>query len=384
MPSTRLSLRLGQLPHEVLAELAARLCSESPALQAVAEECMAAHKPLSHELVERVLLSPDLVPSILGPLEAEDGAAAAVCSQWLAGWQATNETPWRRRLKQVPFELPEEIDTSNGLLMSATPGGRLVVGAGYRVHILDRSIRLLQTVAGHYFGGIAASDDSIFHIRGCFEETLWKQRRERSGSSYGGKVEAVYELEGRSFAFPLLAPGGLLFCVAYDTYNERNGEQDEIIALDAQTLQLRHRFGLGLFNSAHRLAVVGDELFVCDTGNHRLQIFSLTGEHRRSITGEWRMPQKLCGAKDRLYLGEERDDENEDIPLPGCRILVVSLQGDILQVVTHPTDPAAIFRSICCFDGKLLASYVRVCDEKLRRGDPDGGIVYGMLALRGL
>ena len=102
MPSTRLSLRLGQLPHEVLAELAARLCSESPALQAVAEECMAAHKPLSHELVERVLLSPDLVPSILGPLESKDGAAAAVCSQWLAGWKATNEPPWpRRRLKQV-------------------------------------------------------------------------------------------------------------------------------------------------------------------------------------------------------------------------------------------------------------------------------------------
>ena len=86
MPSTRLSLRLGQLPHEVLAELAARLCSESPALQAIAEESMAAHAaPLSHELVERVLLSPDLVPSILGPLETEDGAAAAVCTQWLAG-----------------------------------------------------------------------------------------------------------------------------------------------------------------------------------------------------------------------------------------------------------------------------------------------------------
>ena len=85
MPSNRLSLRLGQLPHDVLADLAARLCSDSPALQAAAEECMAAHKPpLPHEMVERVLLSPDLVPHIVGPLEAEDGAAAAVCSQ--SGW----------------------------------------------------------------------------------------------------------------------------------------------------------------------------------------------------------------------------------------------------------------------------------------------------------
>jgi hypothetical protein len=62
----------------------------------------------------------------------------------------------------------------------------------------------------------------------------------------------------------------------------------EIIALDAQTLQLRHRFGLGLLNDAHQLAVVVDELYVCDTGNHRLQVFSLTGEHLRSVTGEWR------------------------------------------------------------------------------------------------
>jgi hypothetical protein len=33
------------------------------------------------------------------------------------------------------------------------------------------------------------------------------------------------------------------------------------------------------------------------------------------------------------------------------------LQGDILQVVTHPTDPTAVFISICCFDRKLLARY---------------------------
>ena len=62
MPSNRLSLRLGQLPHNALADLAARLCSESPTLQAIAEECIAANKPLEHEMVdERVLLSPDLV-----------------------------------------------------------------------------------------------------------------------------------------------------------------------------------------------------------------------------------------------------------------------------------------------------------------------------------
>ena len=104
MPPDRLSLRLGQLPHDVLAELAAQLCSDSPALQAAAEECMAAHTPLPHWAVDRVLLSADLLPHLLGPLVAEDGVAAAVCTQWLAGWKATNEP--RRWLKQVPLDFP--------------------------------------------------------------------------------------------------------------------------------------------------------------------------------------------------------------------------------------------------------------------------------------
>ena len=150
MPPTQLSSRLaawlGQLLHNVLARLAARLCSDSAALQATAEECMAAHTPLPHEMVERVLLSPDLVPHILGPLEAEDGAAAAVCSLWLDGWKATNEP--RRRLKQVPLDLPEELLTSHELRMAGTPDGRLVVLTGIEVRILDSSMRVLQTVAG--------------------------------------------------------------------------------------------------------------------------------------------------------------------------------------------------------------------------------------------
>ena len=55
---------------------------------------------------------------------------------------------------------------------------------------------------------------------------------------------------------------------------------------------------------------------------------------------------------------EGDEDTTEDTnPLQGRRILVLSLQGDILQVVTDPTKPRATFQSICCFDHKLLASY---------------------------
>ena len=392
MPPDRLSLRLGQLPHNVLAELlphnvlaelAARLCSESPALQAAAEECMAAHKPLPHELVERVLLSPDLVPHILGPLEAEDGAAAAACSQWLVGWKATNEAPWRRRLKQVPLDFPFPEEMIHMAQMAGTPDGRLVVCAREEVHILDRSMRVLQTTVNgeNEACTIAANDDSIFYAT----YTPPVVRR----SSHDGTVDAEYQLEDYNFYGPVLAPGaGLVFCHMFEEFGL--DEQLEIIALDAQTLQLRHRFGLGLLNGPAQLAVVGEELYACDTGNHRLQVFSLTGEHRRSITGEWRSPLRLCFAKDRLYL-VERDPEDEDheededgesaepaFPLQGRRILVLSLQGDILQVVTHPTEPTAKFTSICCFDSKLLAIYT--FDSAGENSAPG----YGMFALRGL
>ena len=100
----------------------------------------------------------------------------------------------------------------------------------------------------------------------------------------------------------MLAPGGLLFCVHPARGIHYDRALDEIIALDAHSMQLRYRFGKSLLNGARGLAVVGEELFVCDTLNDRLQVFSLAGEHRRSITGEWKRPSSLCVMKDRLYL----------------------------------------------------------------------------------
>jgi hypothetical protein len=313
-------------------------------------------------MVERVLLSPDLVPHLLGPLVAEDGAAAAVCSQWLAGWKATNEP--RRRLKQVPLYFPAELVTC-GLSMAGTPDGRLVVREGHKVHILDSNMRVLQRMPGFNRGFIAASDDSLFYA--SYIPPVLRR------SSHEGTLAAEYQLEDYHFHSLVLAPGGLLFCVIYMAADDH---RDEIVALDAQTLQLRHRFGRGLLNDAGQLAVAGDELYVCDTCNHRLQVFSLSGEHRRSITGEWRSPWLLCCVKDRIYLVEEDDGA----PLQGRRVLVLSLQGDILQVVTHPTEPTAKFQSICCFDCKLLATYRYWTEESA--GTPTRKC--GMLALQGL
>ena len=157
-------------------------------------------------------------------------------------------------------------------------------------------------------------------------------------------------------------------------------------------MQLRSRFGRGLLRGAQHICVVADELYVCDTGNARLQVFSLTGEHRRSIVGEWAWPQHLCSVNDRLYLhvdpSQEDDDDGQQLGLGSAvyrrRILVLSLEGDVLQVFTHPTEPTAEFLSICCFDDKLLVSYRY--DEDWENADPYGRTKYahGMLAFEGV
>ena len=79
---------------------------------------------------------------------------------------------------------------------------------------------------------------------------------------------------------------------------------------------------------------------------------------------------------------EDEDGESTEpaFPLQGRRILVLSLQGDILQVVTHPTEPMATFQSICCFGRKLLATYRYWTEESA--GTPRRK--HGMLALQGL
>ena len=291
----------------------------------------------------------------------------------------------------MPLDLPEELARSVGqlgandsLTMASTPDGRLLVGAGSVLRILDRSMRVLQTVPGECNGWVDAADDNAIFF--SFTASL---RR----CTYDLTFVAQYELlQGYySAGYVVLAPGDLLFCVMYPVNVEvmypvnveiRDYEQrDEIIALDAQTMQLRYRFGLGLLSDAKHMCVIADELFVCDNGNNRVQVFSLTGEHRRSISGEWMHPQHLCFVSGRLYLHVDPhlDDQEATFSISVARrILVLSLQGDILQEFTHPSENAVEFLSICYFDHKLLVSFY----EEDYDADGDPKYSYGMLALQ--
>ena len=236
--------------------------------------------------------------------------------------------------------------------MEVIPGDdeQLMVRSDTLVCILARDMRVVShfDMPAHC-GRVAASEEFIYATH-RFEHI--------TSFTHDGTEVAKYADPDKYITSPVLAPGGLLFCVLFEI--KADYSEDEIVALDAQTLEPRYRFGQSMLNFACGMVVAGEELFVCDQNNDRLQVFSLAGEHRRSITGEWKQPLALCFVKDRLYLVEEYDDEDEDEegellnPQPGQRIFVLSLQGDTLQVYTHPIQ-GQFFADLCCFDGRLLA-----------------------------
>ena len=372
-PASRMAARLADLSHAQLLEIAAAGCEASTQVKNRADALLAAHKPLVQQAVEGVLLSSDLVPHLLAPLQLEDGAAAAVCSRWADGWKATSEG--RRRLTQVALDFPQESQHLLGgraeeFEMAVIPGGNehLVVNCDTAVDILARDmsiVRFFELPTSPGSGPIAAS-----------ERFLYIAANGNKGLhclTYDGTEVASYASPAKRISHPVLGPEGLLFCLLY-AHDTAHDTQDEIIVLDARTLQPLHWFGLSLLHGVRAMVVVGEELFVaCDDDYGRLQVFSLAGEHRRSITGEWKWPAKLCFVKDRFYLleapleraGDAASDEAHLLnPLQGRRIFVLSLQGDTLQVYTHPAplrppgpfvEPLT-FRNICYFDGKLLAS----------------------------
>ena len=93
-------------------------------------------------------------------------------------------------------------------------------------------------------------------------------------------------------------------------------------------------------SGAWGIATSSDEIFVCDKSNDRIRVFSLGGELLRDIEGEWRAPIHLLFFRDRLYLVEDNDTEEErgEKLERGKRIFVLTTAGEPLQKYVVPSD----------------------------------------------
>jgi len=178
-PASRIALRLADLSHAQLLEIAAAGCEASTEVKNRADTILAAHKPLAQRAVEGVLLSSDLLPHLLAPLQLQDGAAAAVCSQWADSWKATSEG--RRRLKRVAFDFPQDLLGTDSLGMAVIPGGdeqQLVVRSSTTVRILARDMSSgasFEVPSG--YGDFAASEQFLYMATGdrlcCLTHAGW-------------------------------------------------------------------------------------------------------------------------------------------------------------------------------------------------------------------
>jgi len=133
-------------------------------------------------------------------------------------------------------------------------------------------------------------------------------------------VDAVYQQEDYQFYCPVLAPGGLLFCLHYPLLlRVIRGRRNTRTTGMRSSPWMRRRCSFAIALSEGCSAMQNSWLWV---GTSCTPVTSAMTACKSSlssgsttaalcITGEWRSPESLCFAKDRLYL-VERDPEMED------------------------------------------------------------------------
>ena len=360
--SARLAARLQLLDHEELANVAAELSQElmehisrHPKALRSADALLSKRNPVPAWAVSQIFLSADLLPSVFSTLELEDCAASSVCSAWHEAWIATDEGRRGLRAAQMPvFDCG--IDMMRCRMFDDPAGSRLVIAnrAEGSLHVLDASGRTVFTgrnsELSNNWSSTSVTVDRIYAVL----RNPHSQARIRSYTIADGFpviAECVEDYAELEWITPVPA-AGLLFVVGCPV-EYGNGEVDEIIALDAHTLQVRRRFGYGVFSGeVYGIAPVDDELYVAERRNGCLQVFNMAGDHLRTVArGDWRQPQQLLHVDGRLYLleheGDEEDHEgdeeeqnkaesdwSEDRRAAGTRIFVLNLQGETLQVWT--------------------------------------------------
>lgn len=365
MPSLLPSLSRGRLPARLLhlppaarRELAARhgcasagelarLCWTSESVRRDAERFLAERDPLPAWAVSEVLLSINLVPELMELLALEQRAAMAVCKAWYRGWRDTGAA--RRQLR--PATLPEADFELAGSVLAAHPDGeRLVVKRDRELRIVGRQMQTLHTHALPWSAGYTAvGHDALFVVRAGMPSVY-------RFALDGFAQQAVINDEANGMFHNLaLAPTGVLFALRYD-------HSFEVLAFDATSLALRHRFGRSHFDHATGMAVVGDELYVGDYARDCIHAFSFAGELLREIRGDWRALRDICFVNERLYLiehisGSENSMQGEQYPgeghPQGKRVLVLTPRGETLQSFSDLPNVRYLFR-LTVFDGKLL------------------------------
>lgn len=393
---------LDKLSHEQLLAIATAGCNASGDVQKIADTLVGLNVTISASIaVGSVLLSTDELSCVLAHLGPTDGVVTAVCMVWKTTWLATATSVHRRRLTQVVCDIPRRIgcDWASGpalhAVISLAPVARddtrpplLVVRFCNRIIIYDENLNEIS----HFFVGFCDTGDVIATHDNIWVVHQYHNRSELVRFGHDGKDcsqnQGVFDNTNcyPRIAFPSLKKASSpaipshLFYVTYDDDPETQ-LVDQMVVLNATTLEFCFNFGKGILAEAHQTVIVGDELLVCDCGvannveAHCIMVFDENGKWKRKINGPWRKPKYICHENDRLYLVECHDSitNHHKTREDACarRIFVLSLTGETLQVlpVVSPSTPVAnlsdryqrnmtvdyyYINMFACFGGKLL------------------------------
>ena len=359
-PLSRLPSRLqsANLTYDELLRVAEDLLYEAlPPARASVDALLSVRNPLPEWAVISVLVSTDLIPCLFASLERQDCAVACVCKAWRQGWA---DTAAQRRELRIGRQLGELNFVLRGdSVLAAHPSGEwLAITRSSDIRLVDPAMRTLKAIPTFKVTDVAVSDDFIYttHTASPYIKSY------NARPPFAPVWEYTSEEEGGIFR-PCLGPNGMLYAIMFPSDYE-DGGQDEVLAFDAGTLELRLRFGGDKFKGeTYGMALVGEELYVGDRTAWSVHVFSLAGEHLRELFGDWREPKYLLHVNGRLYLSEQDDEIDEEAEYgewsqerkeAGRRVFVLTLEGQTLQVWKAPG--GADVRGMGVFQNELMVA----------------------------
>uniref|UniRef100_A0A7S3WYA5 SMP-30/Gluconolactonase/LRE-like region domain-containing protein n=1 Tax=Emiliania huxleyi TaxID=2903 RepID=A0A7S3WYA5_EMIHU len=350
---------LAGLPHKDLAALAAPAISADAELSKEADRRIALHAPIPEWALSKVLVSQDLAPLILNQLEVGDYAAAKVCKTWRCGWLATvAQRPWLRPAPTQPPPLDGgdwsvsaivALDGERFCMCAEDPDNDFPEG---NLLVLNRSFQVLQTIPYQQVDGLAATQHGLC---GWCDDIL--SRYILTDSSLDKVAEVAL---GFLVCDVICAPDGTLFASTSGRITSSGcgfvDSHARVVAFDPLTLEQKFKCEPGHLNhfAFRGIAVVGTELFVCDSAAPegqerygRFQVFALTGEYLREVRVSVPNPTALQYINGRLYVTDYA------FPRDGPHVFVLTPEGEPLQHYQHEAFSLAI-HPVCPFAGGLL------------------------------
>ena len=345
-----LASRLAALSQQALIELVVAGCEQLPALKNRADALTAEVKPLPTWCVDEVLLSPDLLPSIMSTLSLQECDAAVACSSWAAAY-ATHISRLRILLPNIQrtIEAPPkpvgqngDVDDAEGGLggMCMLPGDVLAISSSQDDTISFEAAReltdphrlsecrlspLASALASRDapvrgLMGMAITDDSSLLV--CEFDEYLVVRVTQDG------VMTDVQLQMHPYEVVAHWPSRRAFVRG----------RDRMSILDATTLDYIHDivyddiFGDDNENDVRGIAVHEDTVII--SHDDQLSVLDLDGKFLRTIQTDVVQPQSLAAADGRIYLTEQPIDGDVD-ESHAKRLLVIDIEtGQIVQTVT--------------------------------------------------